>query len=86
MIGFDGRMTEPAGEFAGLTGRRRAPDRWSTGCSRWACSRTSSPYEHEVGHCDRSGDRIEPLISLQWFCEMGELARPAIEAVRRRHG
>jgi len=35
-----------------------------------------------VGHCDRCGTRIEPLITLQWWCEMTELARPAIEAVR----
>jgi valyl-tRNA synthetase len=29
----------------------------------------------------RSGERIEPLISLQWFMRMDELAAPAIEAV-----
>ena len=34
------------------------------------------PYEHEVGHCDRTGDRIEPLISLQWFMQMDALAAP----------
>ena len=41
----------------------------------------SQPYEHDVPHSHRSGRRIEPLISLQWFCDMNELARPAIEAV-----
>ena len=34
------------------------------------------PFSH------RSGQRIEPLISLQWFCSMDELARPAIDVVR----
>jgi valyl-tRNA synthetase len=29
----------------------------------------------------RSGERIEPLVSLQWFMRMDELARPAIDAV-----
>lgn len=29
----------------------------------------------------RSGERVEPLVSLQWFCRMDELARPAIEVV-----
>ena len=29
------------------------------------------------------GERIEPLISLQWFCRMDELAAPAIEVVER---
>ena len=32
---------------------------------------------------ERSGERIEPLISLQWFCRMEELAAPAIEVVER---
>jgi valyl-tRNA synthetase len=35
------------------------------------------PFSH------RSGERIEPLISLQWFCRMDELAAPAIGAVER---
>jgi valyl-tRNA synthetase len=39
------------------------------------------PYVHSVGHSHRSGAPIEPLISLQWFCRMDELVRPAIEAV-----
>ena len=37
---------------------------------------------HTVPFSHRSGQRIEPLISLQWFMRMDELARPAIEVVR----
>ena len=33
-------------------------------------------------HSHRSGRRIEPLISLQWFCDMSELAKPAVAAAR----
>ena len=40
------------------------------------------PHTHVVPHSHRSGERIEPLISLQWFCRMDELAGPAIEAVQ----
>src|SRR4029079_1708155 len=36
---------------------------------------------HSVGFSHRSGVQIEPLISLQWFLSMDELAKPAIEAV-----
>jgi len=39
------------------------------------------PYVHDVPHSQRSGMRIEPLISLQWFCDMAELAKPAIDVV-----
>ncbi len=38
-------------------------------------------YVHEVGHCDRSGDVLEPLISAQWWVRMRELSGPAIRAV-----
>ncbi|MBO0723328.1 MAG: valine--tRNA ligase, partial [Blastocatellia bacterium] len=39
-------------------------------------------YTHNVGHCSRSGEAIEPLLSLQWFLGMKSLAEPAIAAVR----
>jgi valyl-tRNA synthetase len=38
-------------------------------------------YVHEVGHCDRCGEVIEPLVDEQWWCSMGDLKIPAIEAV-----
>ena len=38
-------------------------------------------YTHEVPFSQRSGERIEPLISLQWFMRMDELVKPAIEVV-----
>src|SRR5262249_54673189 len=43
---------------------------------------TGAPSRPAVAFCDRSGDRIEPLVSLQWWCDMSELAKPAIAAVR----
>jgi len=43
----------------------------------------AEPYEHEVGHCDRCGTILEPLVSEQWFLKMEELARMCVEASRR---
>jgi valyl-tRNA synthetase len=40
------------------------------------------PYVHAVGHCDRSGDEVEPWLSEQWFVAMKDLARPAIDVVK----
>ena len=37
---------------------------------------------HAVGYSERGDVPIETLESFQWFCRMGELAKPAIEAVR----
>ncbi len=40
------------------------------------------PYVHSVGHSERSGEAIEPRLSLQWFVRVDELARMSAEAVR----
>ena len=40
------------------------------------------PYLHSVGHSERSGEPIEPRLSLQWFVRVGPLAQAAGDAVR----
>ncbi len=80
-IGYDGRMADLAGEFAGMTvADARVAMRDALDAAGLLVSETA--YEHEVGHCDRTGDTVEPLISLQWFMHMHELAAPANAAVR----
>ena len=37
-------------------------------------------YRHAVSVSERSGDVIEPLLSLQWFVKMNPLAEPALAA------
>ena len=82
VIGEDGRMTAEAGErFAGLTVMAaRAVIVEALEAQGRITARED--YEHEVPYSHRSGERIEPLISLQWFMKMDELAQPAIAAVR----
>jgi valyl-tRNA synthetase len=83
VIGPDGRMSEEAGErFAGLTAAE-AQAAVVAALREEGRLRAEEPYVHSVPFSHRSGERIEPLISLQWFCRMDELARPAIEAVER---
>ncbi|MBY0357695.1 MAG: valine--tRNA ligase [Candidatus Obscuribacterales bacterium] len=38
-------------------------------------------YVHGLGHCERCHTAIEPLLSDQWYVQMKELAKPAIEVV-----
>ncbi|MDQ6803876.1 MAG: valine--tRNA ligase [Actinomycetota bacterium] len=81
-IGEDGRMTVEAGErFAGLTvaeaGREVVQELRDQGLIAHA-----EEYPHTVPFSHRSGERIEPLVSLQWFMRMDELAKPAIDAVK----
>src|SRR3954449_9993617 len=79
VIGEDGLMTAEAGEFAGL-GVLEARQRVVAALRDRVRGR--EPYTHEVPYSQRSGARVEPLISLQWFMRMDELAAPAIEVVR----
>lgn len=81
VIGEDGRMAAEAGEpYAGMTVLecRKAVVEALRGEGRIV---RTEPYVHNVPYSHRSGERIEPLISLQWFMRMDELAGPAIEAV-----
>jgi valyl-tRNA synthetase len=80
-IGPDGRLTAEAGEaFAGMS-VTEAQKAVVSALREQGVLRAEEPYTHSVPFSHRSGERIEPLISLQWFCRMDELAAPAIEAV-----
>jgi valyl-tRNA synthetase len=80
VIGPDGRLTAEAGEFAGMTAAE-AQEAVVAALRAEGRLRAEEPYTHSVPFSHRSGERIEPLISLQWFCRMDELAKPAIEVV-----
>jgi len=81
VIGFDAKMTENAGEFAGmkvLDAREAIVDK----LREIGALGDVKSHTHVIPHSHRSGERIEPLISLQWFCDMRELAGPAIDVVK----
>jgi valyl-tRNA synthetase len=81
VIGLDGRMNEEAGELAGLT-QEEAGKRVLEWSEERGFLERQEPYRHSIGICQRCGTQVEPLIMLQWWCAMEELAVPAIEAVR----
>ena len=83
VIGEDGRMNEQAGRFAGLT-VADAQAAVVAALEAEGLLRAREPFTHDVPYSQRSGRRVEPLISLQWFMRMDDLAKPAIEAVH--HG
>ncbi len=81
VIGLDARMNEEAGELAGLT-QAEANERIVARLEQEGLLEAREPFRHAVGHCSRCGERIEPLITLQWWCDMKELAARAIDVVR----
>ena len=83
VIGEDGRMTPEAGtDYAGFT-VQEAREKVVAALDAQGLIRHREPFTHTVPFTHRSGERIEPLISLQWFMAMDELAAPAIAAVER---
>ena len=82
VIGLDGRMNEDAGELAGLT-QEEAGERVLAWAEERDLLEKREPYRHAVATCERCHTRIEPLISLQWWCAMEELQQPALAALRR---
>jgi valyl-tRNA synthetase len=38
-------------------------------------------YQNQVGVSERTGAIIEPRLSMQWWCDMGKMAEPALAAV-----
>jgi valyl-tRNA synthetase len=81
VIGEDGRMNEEAGELAGLT-QAEAGERILAWLRERGQLERRESYRHAVALCDRCKTRIEPRISLQWWCSMAELKQPALEALR----
>ena len=83
VIGPDGRMNDTVPGLAGFT-QEEASERILTWCRERGLIEKRESYRHSVALCERCESRIEPLISLQWWCAMDELKKPAIEALSGR--
>jgi valyl-tRNA synthetase len=83
VIAPDGRMNEEAGDLAGLT-QEEAGERIIAWAKERGLFEKRESYRHSVALCERCESRIEPLISLQWWCSMEELKKPALSALEER--
>lgn len=45
----------------------------------------TEPYTNKVGYSERTSVPIEPKLSMQWFMRMGDIAKPATDAVKDDH-
>jgi valyl-tRNA synthetase len=79
VIGPDGRVT--AAGLEGLT-QKEADEKILAWVKERGQLEKREHYRHSVAFCERCHSRIEPLISLQWWCSMAELKQPALEALR----
>ena len=75
VIGEDGNMTEVAGKYAGVErfeARRRVVEELDS----LGVLEMVEPLRHSVGHCQRCATVVEPLISMQWFVNVGSHEQP----------
>ncbi len=85
VIGEDGCITDRAPEaYRGLP-IADAQYRVVADLEAQGLIRGTEDYLHTVPFSHRSGARVEPLLSLQWFCDMEKLAQPAIAAEADGH-
>ncbi|HEU0174464.1 MAG TPA: valine--tRNA ligase [Blastocatellia bacterium] len=82
VIGKDARVTDAAPEKYRGMDRYEARKQVVADLEALGLILKTEDYTHNVGHCQRSGVAIEPLVSMQWFARMKPLAEPAIAAVR----
>ncbi len=81
VIALDGRMTGDIPEkLIGLT-EEEAADYVIEWLREEGLLEKRESYRHSVGHCERSGTRIQPLVSLQWWVDMKSMAAAAVEAI-----
>ena len=81
VIALDGTMSGDVGRYEGMDrlDARKAIVEDLRACGAFV---SEKDYLQKVSISSRSGEVIEPLLSLQWFCKMESLAKPAVEAYR----
>lgn len=82
VIGPDGKMTQAAGEYAGLK-VLEARKKIIKKLAKQGLLAKKENYTHQISLCDRCDTPIEPQISTQWFVKMDKLAQPAIKVVEK---
>jgi len=81
MLDKKAKVTEVGGPYQGQ-------DRFEARINLWQDMKEAGlvikeePYIHQVPRAQRGGEIIEPMISTQWFVEVGPLAEKALVAVR----
>lgn len=83
VIGFDGKMNEKAGKFAGMNvkeARQAVVEEMET---KGLIEKIDYEYKHRIGLCYKCKSVIEPLPLEQWFIKVEPLAKKAIDDVKK---
>ncbi|HVW66327.1 MAG TPA: valine--tRNA ligase [Candidatus Peribacteraceae bacterium] len=72
IIGFDGKLLEVAGEFAGMSIEEARPLIVEKLKSKGLLTKVDENYVHNKAVSQRGGGSIEPQIRLQWFIDVNK--------------
>ncbi len=80
VISEEGRMTKKAGDLFEDKKTNEVREIVLTELKKRGSLEKEEDYTHRVGHCERCGTIIEPLLSDQWFLSMAKIAPRAVKA------
>ncbi len=83
VIGFDGRMNEKAGKFAGMKIKEARIAVVEALEEKGLMEKVDYEYMHRIGTCYKCKTVIEPLPLEQWYIKTLPLAKKAIKAVKK---
>jgi valyl-tRNA synthetase len=81
-IGLDGRMTEHAGDFKGLSVFKAREAVVAKLQEKDLIEKINAEYGHAVSVCYKGEHEIEPMILPNWFIKVEELKKPALDVVK----
>jgi valyl-tRNA synthetase len=81
VMNLDGTLNQFAGKYSGMD-RFEVRKKVVEELESLGYIEKIENHIHSIGHNQRGGAIIEPLLSTQWFVKITPLAKPAIEAVR----
>lgn len=84
IIGFDGRLTEMTGPYAGLKVKIAREKVVEDLQKRNLIDHIDDTYSHTVGICYKCNTILEPLPLPQWYIRIRPLAQKAIAAIRNK--
>lgn len=82
VIGFDGRLTDLAGPYAGVEVTKAREKVVADLKSKNLITKIDEDYTHRVAVSYKGEKPIEPMIMPNWFVDAKTLAKPAIQAAR----
>lgn len=83
VIGFDGKLNEKGGKFAGMRVKEARKAIAEEMQKKGLIEKIDENYKNRVGVCYKCGTEIEPLPMEQWFIKVSILAKKAIEVVKK---